>query len=222
MAGLTLVTEAADYPVSLTKAKEHLRLDDQNDDSLVRSLILAATAHIEGITQRSLVNRTYRLFIDYVHETDYQLWEGTRVGPDLSYRRNYIDLPRPPCVSVTHVKSYDDSDTATTFDSSKYYVDTANTPPRIVLRDGQSWPTGLRAANGIEIEYVAGYGANDTDVPEPLRLAVLQMVTHMYEHRGDYEGSAIPTPSIVNTLVSQYKVLSFGESPFTNIVEKVW
>jgi uncharacterized phiE125 gp8 family phage protein len=122
-------------------------------------------------------------------------------------------------VSVTHVKSYDDSDTATTFDSAKYFVDTANTPPRIVLRDGQSWPTGLRAANGLEIQYVAGYGSNDTDVPEPLRLAIMQIITANYENRGD---EAVKMPSIVNSLVSPYKVLSLNSTPFNNILQKTW
>lgn len=223
MAGLQLVTDAADFPVSLTRAKDHLRLSDQNDDTLVRSLIIAATSYVEEMTQRSLISRTYRLFIDYVNETDYPLWEGTRVGPELAYRQNYIETPRGPLVSVTHIKSYDDSDSATTFDSAKYYVDTVNTPPRVVLRDGQSWPTGLRAANGLEIEYVAGYGSNDTDVPEPLRLAILQLVTFMYEHRGDLDaGANYSPPSVVNSLCGPYKVLTIGGTPFNNIVQKVW
>lgn len=219
MAGLQVVTEAADYPVSLTRVKDHLRLSDQTDDTLVRGLIIAATKHVEEVTQRTLMNTTYNLFIDYVHETDYPLWEGTRVGPDIAYRQNFIELPRAPLVSVTHVKSYDDSDTATTFDSSKYFVDTANTPPRIVLRDGQSWPTGIRAANGLEIQYVAGYGSNDTDVPEPIRLAIMQIITANYEYRGDEEAKM---PSIVNSLLAPYKVMSLNSTPFNNIVQKVW
>jgi hypothetical protein len=219
MAGLQVVTEAADYPVSLTRVKDHLRLSDQTDDTLVRSLIIAATKQVEEMAQRTLMNTTYSLFIDYVHETDYSLWEGTRVGPDIAYRQNFIELPRAPLVSVTHVKSYDDSDTATTFDSSKYFVDTANTPPRIVLRDGQSWPTGLRAANGLEIQYVAGYGSNDTDVPEPIRLAIMQIITANYENRGDEEAKM---PSMVNSLIAPYKVLSLNSTPFNNIVQKVW
>lgn len=222
MAGLQLVTEAADYPVSLTRAKDHLRLSDQNDDGVVRGLIAAATQQIENATERSLINRTYRLFVDYVHETDYQLWEGTRVGPDIAYRRNYIDIPKGPLVSVTHIKSYDDSDSATTFSSDSYYVDTVNTPPRVVLRDGQSWPTGLRTANGIEIEYVAGYGSNDTDVPEPLRLAILQLITFMYEHRGDFEANTAPKmPSIVNALISPYKTITLTTT-FDNKISTIY
>lgn len=223
MAGLQVVTEAADYPVSLTRVKDHLRLSDQTDDTLVRGLIIAATKQVEEMTQRTLMNTTYNLFIDYVHETDYPLWEGTRVGPDIAYRQNFIELPRAPVASVTHVKSYDDSDTATTFAASKYFVDTANTPPRIVLRDGQSWPTGIRAANGLEIQYVAGYGSNDTDVPEPLRLAIMQFITFNYEHRGDFERFPPPKPpSIIEPLIRPYKVMSFNSTPFNNIVQKTW
>lgn len=221
MAGLQLVTEATDYPVSLTKAKDHLRLSDQSDDGLVRGLIIAGTAMVEELTQRSLINRTYRLYVDYVHETDYALWEGTRVGPDISYRRNYIELTKPPLVSVTSIKSYDDGDAATVFSSDSYYVDTANTPPRVVLRDGQSWPTGIRAANGLEIEYIAGYGSNDTDVPEPLRIAILQIITFLYENRGD-EMDKSTVPSIVKSLIQPYRVMAFNSRPFNNIVQKVW
>ena len=84
---------------------------------------------------------------------------------------------------------------------------------------GQSWPTGLRAANGIEIQYVAGYGSNDTDVPEPLRLAIMQIITFNYENRGDEKGQFT---SLVNSLVAPYKVLSLNSTPFNNVVQKVW
>ena len=96
-----------------------------------------------------------------------------------------ITLPYPPLLSVTHVKTYDDNDVATTWAASNYFVDTTSIPGRIVARDGVSLPVATRVANGFEIEFVAGYGDDEADVPETVRTGILIMAAHLHEHRGD-------------------------------------
>ena len=133
-----------------------------------------------------MINRTLNLFIDGIDEVDVALWEGTKVGPDLSLRKRYIEIPTTPVQSVSAVTSFTDDDTESTFASTKYFVDTAREPARLFLRDGEAWPTGLRVANGLKIVYVAGYGSNRTDVPEAIRVAILQYIAFNYEHRGRF------------------------------------
>jgi len=175
--------------------------------------------YVENYTGRSLLNRTLKLSIDYVDEVDQPLWEGTRIGPDMAIRRRYIQLPRPPVVSVTHVKTFDDADTETTLASSKYYVDNQREPARLVLRNGETWPTALRIANAIEITYVSGYGASRSNVPEAIIQGLLSHITFMYENRGDAYGKPQnPLPHSIKYLLDPYKVLNFSTDPFNDSV----
>lgn len=215
MSGITTVTAAVDLPITLTEAKEYLRLDEQVDDSIVRSYIIAGTSWAENQTARSLINRTLKLSIDGISEIEEPLTEGIKTAPYKQFYKNYIEIPFAPLQSVTHVKYYSDSDVESTWATSNYYVDTVREPARIVLRDGGSFPTDLRKANGIEITFVSGYGENPSDVPEPIRVAILQYVTFLYEHRGDFERFPPPKlPTVLNQLLQPYKILRFSDSSF--------
>jgi len=108
---------------------------------------------------------------------------------------------------VTHVKTYDDADNATIFASTRYYVDKARQPARVVLRTGETLPTALRVANAIEVQYVTGYSSANA-VPEPIKFAIYQVLTYLYEHRGDmYEGKT-SLPATATKLLAPYVVYS--------------
>lgn len=71
----------------------------------------------------------------------------------------------------------------------KYNVERSeNTPGRVKLRAGYNWPTHREFASFI-IEFKAGYGDNDTDVPDALRHKILQLIGYLY---GDREAEGIP------------------------------
>ena len=207
MSGLVIHTEPASEPITLAEAKSYLRVDSSGDDALITSLIVSARKLCEEHMQRAIMSQTLQLFIDTTGEIDQPLWEGMRTGPYLNYNKNYIDLPMPTVTAVTHVKTYDDSDNATVFASSNYYVDTARQPARVVLRTGETFPTALRVANAIEVQYVTGY-ANANAVPEPIKFSIYQVLTYLYEHRGDmYEGKT-SLPATASRLLSPYVVYS--------------
>ena len=207
MSGLVIHTEPASEPITLAEAKSYLRVDSSGDDALITSLIISARKLCEEHMQRAIMSQTLQLFIDTTEEIDQPLWEGMRTGPYLYYHKNYIDLPMPTVTAVTHVKTYDDSDNATVFASSNYYVDNARQPARVVLRTGETFPTALRVANAIEVQYVTGY-ANANSVPEPIKFSIYQVLTYLYEHRGDmYEGKT-SLPATASRLLSPYVVYS--------------
>ena len=120
MAGLTVHTEPASEPLSQSETKSYLRVTDSGDDALITSLIVTARKIAEEHMSRAIISQTLRLFVDSLDEYEDPLWEGMRTGAYLNYYKDYIDLPFPDVSSVTHVKTYDDEDTATTFASSKY------------------------------------------------------------------------------------------------------
>lgn len=64
MAGLQIEDQPLCEPVSLVDAKNFLRVDIDDDDVLITSLIVAARELVEGFTGRSLVNKGYVQTLD--------------------------------------------------------------------------------------------------------------------------------------------------------------
>ena len=206
MAGFKVTTEPTAEPLSLQEGKEYLRVDDATDERVVQPLIIAARQFAEEHMNRALMQQTITLNLDTTIDTENPLWEGMRTAPDINYYKNYVVLPRSPVISVTSLKTYNDSDTASTMSASKYYVDTQREPARIVLRTGETFPTALRVANAIEVVYVAGY-TSAYAIPEPIRMGMLQHIAYMYEHRGDmYEAQGAPT--LMKSLYAPYVIHS--------------
>lgn len=221
MSGLVEVTGPAIEPISRIEAREHLRLDEDVDDSQVRSYILAARNWCENYTGRVFISRTMRMFLDgFINASGEPYWEGTRVAPQIRTYSSFIEIAASPVISVSSIKYYDDSDNESTWATSNYYVDTVSDVAKIVLRDGGTFPTDLRAANGLEINFTAGYGTTANDVPEAIRMAMMQYMTFLYEHRGDFERFPAPTPpAVLRTLLNPYKIMRFGSTPYQKMLK---
>ena len=172
---LTLTAPPSVEPITLAEAKVFLRVDISNDDALIAALVTAAREACERFTGRVLVTQTWTLFRDD--------WPG----------RAAVDIPRPPLLSIVHVKTYDDTDTATVWAANNYLVDTASEPGRLIPRTGVALPEVTRTAAGIEIRFVAGYAPDESgspsdlvgNIPGGLVEGVRQLVAHLYENRGD-------------------------------------
>jgi len=162
---LVLTAAPALEPVSVSEAKDYLRVDSAVEDPVVASLILAARLHIEGALDIAMVTQSWSLFLDGWPE------DGR------------VSIPLGPLKSVDSVKVYDADDTAQTVSPQTYAVDLSSLRPRLVRQAGAVWPTPGRAANGIEIALTAGYGDTTDKVPQPIRQAVLMLAAHWYEQR---------------------------------------
>lgn len=192
MAGIVVSTAPTQEPITIQDVKDYLRLEDSLDERVLQDLIETARIFCEEHTGRALMTQTLTMTVDAYDELADPLWEGWKTGPYLNYYKDYIDLVKSPVQSVTSVKTYNDADEATTMAASKYYVDNAREPARVVLRTGETFPTALRVANAIEVVFVAGY-TSQALVPAPLRIGMMQHIAFMYEHRGDmYEAATEP------------------------------
>lgn len=214
MAGLQVHTAETAYAVTQAEIKAWCKIDSSDDDTAVALIERAVHNWAKEYTSRTLTTVTYNLFIDTVYESDIPIQEGFYVGYDGRSNKRSIDLPKSPVASVTHIKYYDDADTATTFATSNYYLDTASIPARILLRKGSSYPTSLRVANGIEIRYVAGYGATTT-IPYDIKSACLAYASYLFEHRGDLlDGKRILAPTSATQLLEPYRIKSLSTHPY--------
>ena len=164
---ISLVTAPTAEPVDLDEAKLHLRVDINDDDVLIESLILVARRISEGISNHKIITQTWNIFMD--------AFPGSSTF--------YLPKSLAPLASVTHIKYTDEDDNQSTFGSSNYVVDIYSEPARIKLSDGANWPTDtLIELNGVEIQIVVGYGDPD-DVPQEFKQAIMLMIGHWYENR---------------------------------------
>lgn len=175
-------------------------LDHTDDDLMLEAMAAAATKWVERYTRRALLTQTWTGWLDE--------WP---CGSE-------IRVPKAPLSSVTHVKWYDTADVATTLSDITDYreVTGGESPGRIVLRDAQSWPsgTGLRTADAIEIEFVAGYGATASTVPEDIVHAAKALTHSWYTYRGSVAfepGIAFPTELTHNVrdLLNPHRIFVF-------------
>lgn len=170
---LSLVSGPASFPITKEEAKLHLRYENDEEDSLITTLISAVVDNAENFTRRRFISQTWKMFLDdFPREDEKSLWPGT------------ILLPYPPCISVTHVKYYDSSGALQTLSSSTDYLAlTEDTPARIVPAPDQIWPTVVYdRPDAVEVQFVCGY-TDANSVPAPIKQALLILLAHWFENR---------------------------------------
>jgi len=180
---LKLKTAPTEEPVAVDLIRQHLKLDTSDDDVLIQEYIGTAREFVENQTHRAMFTQTWTLWLDGfpIDSAALGWWDGVRQGALVQGVSSHIEIPRPPLVSVTHLKTYDTDDVATTFDSAGYFVDIASEPGRLALASGYTWPSSLRLTNAVEVEFVAGQAV--TNIPRTLRHAVMLLTSHLYENR---------------------------------------
>lgn len=193
---LDLSVAPAEEPLALEDVRDFLRVDSDDEDGVISTLIRAARMDVEAFTRRALVTQTLVLRLD-------------------AFPANNRDilLPRPPLQSVSSITYTAQSDgSPTTWSSALYDV---STPAgefadfgRVRPAYGQSWPTGVRdELEAIAITYVAGYGsgAEELDIPDGMKLAMQLMITSWYDQR--LNGGAMPDAAA--SLLWPYRALLF-------------
>lgn len=179
---LEITSEPAVEPIELDEAKQQLRLDGDEEDEYVNSLIVTARKYVEQVTWRQLITATFRWKFDRLCGVWY--------------------VPRAPLQSVSSIQYVDANGTTQTLSGSLYTVDAASDPGRILPAYNQTWPGTRGHINDATIVYVAGYGDDAADVPQPVRHAMLLLIDHLYKARSGCDG----LPAAIGHLLSPYRV----------------
>ena len=211
MAGIQVAVAPAREPVTNSEAKEYLRLDEDIDDLQVASLIVAAREWCEKFTGRALITRTVHQFVDANIVNHIPLQEGFYTGVDTIVRNHALELTASPAQSVTSISYFNKANVETNWSNTNWYADTFSEVPRIFLTETGTFPSDLRRSNSLKIVYTAGFGATPQTFPDPIRIAMLQYMTFMYEHRGDFERFPPPQPpKILDQLLQPYQIMRFS------------
>jgi len=172
-------------PVSLAEAKAFLKIDDEAEDGLIATLITAARLHVEGVTGKALMAQTWRVICDR--------WPEDRT----------VRLPVRPFRSLAAVTAYDADGVPHDVPLAQFLSE----PERLLLPADVAGMPALRERQGIEIDYVAGFGETAGDVPMDIRQALLTLVAHWHEHRDAVviAGSGAVVPSGFDQLVAPHR-----------------
>jgi uncharacterized phiE125 gp8 family phage protein len=189
---LVRVTAPAALPISVAEAKAQMRVEGSDDDTIIERLVNAAVAFVDvqGVLGHAMITQTW----------------GEWLAPNPST----VMLSLGPVQSVSAIKYYDIDGVLQTATLADFNV--FGTPNRITItpKTGKAWPVTQTRDDAIKIEYVIGYGASSTSVPQTVRHALLMLVAHWYENR---ENELIGTIS---------KTLPFGFEDLLNIERNSW
>ena len=164
--GLVPTTSANDrtWLVSLTEAKEHLRIGHTDDDTYITRLTQAAQIVCENLTGMDFTPNSYIFSCD--------TWDQTKEIPNVSGVRTIVSI------------AYKDKNgILTTLNSSDYYLGTGSQRSRIALVDGKSYPELYDGIQNIRITIntQATWGAMGLNMVA--KQACLITIADMYENR---------------------------------------
>ena len=187
-----IIVPPAELPVSLEEVKRHLRLDEAPDpevDAELTLLINAATEFGQAYTKLTFVNTTYRTYRDFFECC--------------------IKLRRAPFVSLEQFQYLVDG-VFIDIDQSIIYTTHDSGFSKIILKTNQSYPSNKddQQQESILIDFIAGFGTA-ADVPDALKLALLNHIAALYENRGDCDQDLCKTclPNAAKCIYSAYQII---------------
>jgi len=166
-----LDTDSATEPVTRDDMLKFIKDVQTVEYDLLDSLTKSARIQFEEIAGIALINKTYTAFSDVLP-------------------CQFLDLRFGRIDSVTTIKVFAEDSSSTTVDASNYYV--AKESARVALKSGYSWPSIGQIAEGFQVQYVAGFGADATFVPEDIKTAIKQLATHYFEYREPVAFDEVP------------------------------
>ena len=150
-----LVIAPAVEPVTLAETKLFLRVDNEEEDTLIAMMIASSRRKAEQYIRRSLITQRWKMAYD-------------------DYAPSRINLMRGPVQAMVMVVSVQRDGSSSTLLPTTYHL-SANKD--VLLFDAA--PIGYQ----VELTYITGYGDAPSDVPEPIRQGMLCHIAHMYNER---------------------------------------
>ena len=203
---IQLVTPPTEEPVSLLEAKLHLRVEFDEDDMLIASLITAARQAAETLTGRQLTTARWRQVLDCFPGPSLM---GVPAGQAFTLPGHAILLAKAPVQSGVSINYLDMGSVNQTMPALTYTVDVACEPARITPVFGQIWPICLPQIGAVSVTFDAGYGTA-AQVPEGIKSWIKLRVGSLYAHREEVAALSrgrIESLPFIDGLLDPYKVV---------------
>ncbi len=167
--------------VTLDEAKDHLKLDGDDDDSVLNGMIEAVTLLGEAFTAWDFRIKMYNM--------NFTNWPAD----------NVIRIPKNQTTggaSLT-VKQFFSGSFSVTVPTTVYRSNGGPLGMLLTLKSGQEWPDHSTLATDIiphriKVTFETRPADVDFQVIPLFKLGVLTHLAHVYEHRGDCDLSSMP------------------------------
>lgn len=176
-------------PITLEEAKQHLRVDGNDDDSLIMSLIKQAREWCENFQNRKYITQTLEFVLDTFPNGNAIVFNSCS-----------------PIQKVESIKYYDENRQEYLFDESNYIADLDGFVNRVVLNRGKHWPKiEFQSVNTVRVRVVAGYGDTLDKVPETVKWAIILQMKLLYDDYRPEEKTKLEEAR--NALLSMNRVI---------------
>ncbi len=156
-----LISMATQLPVLLSEARDFLKISHTDEDAMITTYIRAATRACEGFTGRKLIKQQWQLTLN-------------------DWGDGVIQIPLSPLLSVDKIEYWNEG-VFVEIASSSFLLDNVSYQARILPQTGYQWPEPTSDVAGIRIAVSAGFGESQNDVPQDIRLGLLQWVAAVYD-----------------------------------------
>lgn len=164
--------------VTLIEAKLQLKVETDEEDSLINTMIAAATSVAEHETGCALVSQDWTAQLD-------------RFPP------RGIRLAHPPIISVESIEYTREDGVVIVLDTDQYRA----FPDGCLMPAAEGWPAG----SDVQIKYKAGFGTID-DVPSSVKQWILLHVGSTYVHRETVQAGNLVEMPYIKHLLDRYRI----------------
>lgn len=170
-------------PISLERAKDHLRVIIDDDDAQIQQFIVAARRLAEGKLNRTIMQRELQATFDG--------W-GCR-----------MILRKPPFVEIVSVDYIDADSFVQAMPVDSYYVLNGSDPAELAFVASAPLPELAPRRGAITVRYLAGYP--EGQVPEDIITWMLMQIGSMYNFRESVVAgvSVAPLPEMYERMFLQ-------------------
>lgn len=177
-----VVAQPAFEAFTRQEAKDYLKVDTNVDDTLIDSIIKAARFRAERYTGIAIALQT--------------------VEQRYAHFSLCLPLAQGNVKDVVSVKYLDETGNEQTLAPDVYGLDLFKTPQEVYLKKDKSWPSIYSDRGAVRLQYRAGYD-NAASIPNDLCVAMLLMISDMYENRTD---SIFRFPTAAMNYLELYRV----------------
>lgn len=150
--------------IDLAAAKNHLKIDFTDDDTIIPGFIDSAIEEAENFTGTNIKAAKYTIkFNGWIQN---------------------MELKLSPVQSIESIKYYDDNDTIQILDAADYQLLQMDKLTTVInYHDADDLPDVYEKAAAIEIKLTTGYAEGKT--PFSIKAAILLILGDLYENRED-------------------------------------
>lgn len=159
-----IITSSSVEPVDLQEVKDFLRLTHCEDDTFIESILIpTARQVVEAYLRVSFINKTYKMYLDGFPSE--------------------IEIKKYPIREIEEIKYTDTDGNLQTLSEDDYEFDIKSDPARIRAKD-TVFPATKDLYNAVSVQFICGYGADATSIPERIKTSIFIICNHLFFNRG--------------------------------------